>query len=68
MKIFAFRIFHVENGVLVGVNRVADVPQGFAPLPTNVSKAGLILRTFDLARIFPFLFCRPTLKSVIEKV
>ena len=39
--------------------RVADVPQGLAPLPTNVSKAGLILRILTWLGFSPFLFFRP---------
>ena len=38
------------------VNRVADVPQGFAPLPTNVSKTGLSLWILTWLGISPFYF------------
>ena len=50
----------IINYLINRVNRVADVPQGFAPLPTNVSKAGLILRILTWLGFSPFLFFRPT--------
>ena len=60
----------IINYLINRVNRVADVPQGLAPLPTNVSKTGPILWILSwLVGSFPFyIFSAYILHSVIEKV